>query len=279
MIVPESILLEQVSLLTPLAIRFRDPATRSLVSEGLDVSVRTLAGGGRAVPAFPNRSGMFVARGLPGLRDLEAGAGDDAFWDDLSDTDRRTFAIEVNDRKGRYLPWRIEADLPNRGLVSPACLPSLPPMSGVPLYSSPARPPVPGMAVIRVEMDTVSTDGDSVPARWALVQVKVGPETALGLADERGVAMVLVPYPKPGNGSTVPLSDMEWPVELQVSWSPDPAAPKLPELCQTLGQQPASVFRDRAGTEAFAPLAGLRFGRELVLTGDPSGKVFVRPTA
>lgn len=274
-----SVLLERVSLLTPVAIRFWDQATRSYVREGLEVTVRPATSAGRAVPALPNRSGVYVARGLPGLREAESGAGDAAFWDTLPSDHVRPFLIDVIDLKGRFLPWSIEADLPQRGFVMPACLSSLPPMPGVPLFSSPARPAVPGMAMVRVEIEEVAAEGVSTPARWAFVQVKVGTETALGLTDELGRAALIAPYPRPGNGDTVPLSDSEWAVELKVLYAPDEAETVAPVLCRSLNQGLVPVFRDREGTEGFTPQAKLRFGRELVLTDDLSGKVFVRPTA
>jgi hypothetical protein len=274
-----SVLLERVSLLTPMAIRFWDQATRSPVRDGLAVKVRPATGAGRAVTAMPNRSGVFVARGLPGLREPESGAGDAGFWDTLPSDQVRPFVIDVIDLKGRFLPWSIEADLPQRGFVMPACLSSLPPMPGVPLFSSPARPPVPGAAMVRVEIEEVPADRPSGPARWAFVQVKVGTETALGLTDERGSAALIAPYPKPGNGSTVPLSDSEWAVELKVRYAPDETGTALPVLCRSLGQDLIPVFRHRTGPEVFTPQAKLRFGRELVLADDASGKVFVRPTA
>jgi hypothetical protein len=68
-------------------------------------------------------------------------------------------------------------------------------------------------------------------------------------------------------------------VELHVSYESGSAATDVPELCHTIGQPPVTVFRNRDGTAAFTPEAKLRFGRELVLAGDVSGKVFVRPTA
>jgi hypothetical protein len=91
-----SVLLERVSLLTPMAIRFWDQATRSFVRDGLDVKVRPATGAGRAVPAIPNRSGVFVARGLPGMREPESGTGDAAFWESLPSDQVRPFLIATD---------------------------------------------------------------------------------------------------------------------------------------------------------------------------------------
>ncbi len=287
MIAPGWKFLEAVSNVTPLGIRFWDVAARALVSDGLEVTVSPKEQPFQRVPAIANRSGVFTAHGLPGLRRLETGAGDTAFWSSLKDPGagpfddddlpRQAFTIEVVDRRGRFLPWTIEALLPHRELLTPACAATVfPNVPGIPLLSGPARPPVPGMAVVRVEIDESGLPPlRRKPARWAIVQVTVGAETAIGMTDEDGRALILVPYPKPGNGAPAPLAKAEWPVEIKVRCGPEPGTGRYPDICLAQAQEDKPLFRNRDGTGVLE-FGKLRFGQEYAVPGDASGKVFVK---
>ena len=109
-------LMERQTILAPLGLRFRDAITGADVSEGLAVTVYPTANPSARTRAFPNRSGAYVLHRAPGLLDATHGAGDDAFWDNL--TAKKTFTVEVFDQTRRYLPCTFQADLPARGLLA-----------------------------------------------------------------------------------------------------------------------------------------------------------------
>lgn len=262
--------LDTVTAVAPLGLRFADAATGAAVGDGLAVTVYAAGRPWRTVAAVPNRSGVYVARGLPGLRDAESGAGDDVYWAAVS---RRPFVVEVSDTQGRYLPTRFNADLPARGLFAPPCVrPASPPGVDVPvlLYSAPSRTPPPGMAAVRAELfDPVTAGG--VPAAWAvLTVVPPGGPGAIGVADDQGRVVVFFPYPEPAPfvpgspaSSVASLTFQSWPLALRVAYAP-PTSPPGPDLCPMLSQPPATLWADAARTQPLT--AGtLAYGQPLVL--------------
>ena len=84
-----------------------------------------------------------------------------------------------------------------------------------------------------------------------------------------------MPYPKPGNGASVPLAETTWPVEIQVRAGPVSGAGQYPDLCLAQAQEVKPLFRNPDGTGALE-LGNVRFGQEYAVRGDPSGKVFVK---
>jgi hypothetical protein len=269
---PRHVVLDTLHLLCPLGMRFRDTVTGATVSDGLRVEAWPSTGYERRTAAVQNRSGVFAFHGLPGMRAVENGAGDDAFW--ASPPDIREFVVEALDAARRFLPVRFLAAAPTRGLFQPACAaPDSPPgdAAWVPLFSAPWRPPPPGMAVLRAELfDAVY----GVPAAWALVEAETGapPLRYRGMADDRGRVALFFPYPEPEGfhiGSPVPsngaaVGDYEWPVRVSVFYRPYLRPPEIPDLCDVLDQPPAGVSAAAADTAPFHE-ARLRFGRELLL--------------
>src|SRR5262245_51979780 len=132
--------LERISILSPLGIRFWDAVTRTSISDGLTVTASPVSQPLIRRSAFVNRSDVFAFRGLPGLRDVENGLGDDAFWQ--SPPRQKEFIIEMNDARGHFLPARFQLPVPVKGLARLECLHS--PLSSeveaIPLFSAPARP-------------------------------------------------------------------------------------------------------------------------------------------
>jgi len=265
--------LERVTHVAPLGVRFWDRSTGTAVWDGLRL---THVDSGRL--AVPNRSGVFVVRGLPGMRAAEDGAGDEAYWESPPDLRVRTF--ELVDTLGRFHDVRFDAEAPARGVFDEDCgLATSPPDAAppsVPLFSLPSRLVPAGTAAVRAELVDAETGG---PAAWAVLEVSApGVDTARGIADRLGRVLVLLPYPEPPwQGASPPpgsrpLSAQTWPVELAVNYSPADASPPFPgagdreppDLCSVLTQLPASLS---TATSPAVPVTTdeLVFGRELVL--------------
>ncbi|MDX6477111.1 MAG: hypothetical protein QOH95_2622, partial [Gaiellaceae bacterium] len=122
---------ERLTYVAPLGVRLLDPATSRPFADGLVVQ----AAGRRLVA---NRSGVFVLIGVPGLGLAERGAGDEAYWADPPA--RTTVTVEVDDPRGRFLPFSFEAELPARGAFELACGSPADVDGPIVLFSSAARP-------------------------------------------------------------------------------------------------------------------------------------------
>src|SRR5437667_2244451 len=193
--------LETLTILAPLGIRFWDAVTNSIIADGLRVTAYPLSKPTRKVPSFPNRSGIYVLQNLPGMRDIENGAGDAEFWANLPP--KRPFVVEVVDHDRRFQPFLLSVDLPVKDIFTLECALGSPPsppdtgLSMVPLYSAPARP-VPGaMGILRASLWDPLT---GTPAAWAMLEAYVGgrsPVHAHGFADEKGRIALIFPYPEP----------------------------------------------------------------------------------
>jgi hypothetical protein len=277
--------LERVSRVAPVGVRFWDRPTARAVWEGLRLT--NVESDRRAVP---NHSGVFVAYDLPGMRDAEQGAGDEAYWASPPDLQELTF--ELVDELGRFHDVRFDLTAPFRGVFDEDCgFSASPPAAAppsVPLFSLPSRVVPAGTAAVRAELTDADT-GD--PAAWAVLEV-TAPEvaTARGIADRRGRVLVLLPYPEPPwHGTspppgTTPLTAQTWPVELSVRYSPASASPPLPgvddpeppDLCAVLTQLHAMLAAGASPAVA-VDSADLVFGRELVLNEEERRTLLVTP--
>lgn len=272
--------LERITRVTPIGIRFWDEVSTRVISDGLVVEVYAKGEPERRLAAGPNSVGVFVLPRLPGPRDpaFELGTGEAAFWQNVQP---RPHVIEVSDRNGHFQPFTIDQPLPARGLAVPPCLrPMKPPAEAVPLFSAPARPVPEGMAVLRADLMHVPQPGKPVPASWAVLEVLVaGQAPVRGVADCEGRVAVIFPYPEPLSGparpaspphsSRQPLRDQEWTVRLEAFYDPVAPAPSIPDLCRTLAQRPAMLWGDSNGVRPL-PDQTLHFGRESIV-----GIVFV----
>jgi hypothetical protein len=251
--------LDRVVRTTPLGLRPWDVAMDTPAQPGLRVSCRLR--GGRTVPAFPTPSGCYAVRSIPGLHAAEFPEDEDGYW--YSPPVRVRVTVEIADPLRRYLPEEVDAELPHRGLLTPSCPAPGPDGPVVPLFTAPARPVPPGFAVVRAELE-LSGGG---PASWAELSLVLPDGTRVrGFADGAGRATVLFPWPEPTtpapDGSAVPLSGQEWPLEASVAYGtaagrPVADADGAPELCALLAQRPATLGAD--------PAVRLRYGHELVL--------------
>ncbi len=283
----------RLSRTTPLGLRFSDEVTGKVVGDGLVVTAYPPDSPLRRIEAGVNSTGVYVLTGLPGLREVEFGNGDDAFWSALEATSpppaTATFKIEVVDAWRRFVPFLLTIDAPVRGIVTalePAT--SSPPGSsqGIPLYSSTSRSVPAAVAVLRAELREWRSGGnhEGEPARWAVIEARMaGRRIARGVADERGRVVLVFSYPAPVThplgsppaisppGAEGPaLRDQQWPIELVASFDklnpapPFPGAPTLPELSEVLNQSPAILWADTERSEVLSE-AVLSFGQELIV--------------
>ena len=297
-------LAERLTVVAPLGLRFWDDVSGKTIGTGLSVTAYPPDNPGRRVEAFANRSGVYVLRNLPGLREVENGAGDADFWRSLPA--KKPFVIEVADTERRFLPFTINVSLPERGVFAwqdPSH--ASPPTAAlaVPLYSTPARQAPTSMAVVRAELREwqPGSSHEGRPAAWAVLEARLsGRLLARGFADEQGRVALIFPYPEPVTHTlssppanspppeTAPqLRDQEWAIEFTALYAPLVAdRGSFADLNDILTQRSASLWSD---TERGRPLteATLQFGRELVLRsrdfaadpieGEPTSVLFITP--
>lgn len=270
-----------ITLVTPLGLRFRDAATGRVVGDGLDVR-HTPAGGGRPRIATVGPSGVWSLSGLPGLRELESGAGDQAYWDQVPAL-ARTFEVTVEDLARRYLPLRLSALAPFRELFAPVCgsplmSPVSPPSSDdhVPLFRAPACPAPPGYGTVRADLREPS----GTPAAWAVLVVRPdGGAAALGMADDQGRVAVPVSYPGPSGTTVSPLPGSQrsfaaerWRLTVECRYDRTCPPDRPPDLCAALDQAPAALDLESASPE-------LPYGRDLVLKSSSRSELVVTAAA
>ncbi len=275
---------EVVRLRCALGLRFRDSATRAIVTSGLRVTASPLSGARvEPVEGRANRSGVWTFHGLPGLRAFELGTR--PFLDSarFSPPEPPRFRIEVRDDDGRFLPSAFVAAASERGpftFTVPAS--PLEDWSEVPLFSAPERPAPPGCAVIRADLTVRRAGLPDEPARAALVRAaaivrnrRTQPVTALGIANHKGSVSVVVPWPElvtlaelsPPGG--LRMDDQGWEFEFAAWQNADAAENGTVDLDRVLARlnehsDPLSI--DGPPLRPFSR-ATLKYGRELVLPG------------
>lgn len=148
-----------------------------------------------------------------------------------------------------------------------------------------------GMAVVRMDL---TTGGEKVPASWALVQVLLAnggaapTVVAEGIADARGCALVLFPYPEPRD--LLPASRVligteftrhSWDVQCRVFHSGIDAGTEPPDLMAILAQRSGQPALIADGTAAGSRVMSGRLeqGRELILRSPASrfSKLIIHP--
>jgi hypothetical protein len=244
--------IERLARVAPLGVRFWDELARAMMGDGLIVTAYRPSDPDRRFALVLNRANTFVLQNVPGLREMEFGAGDQDYWDDLPAA--QGFVIEVVDAEGRFIPFTFHAEAPQRDQLEWVC--GSPPQraGAVPLISSPARRLPGGYGVIRAELrDQAQFDTRTkqyAPAKWAVLEAWCdGQRIGRGIADEQGRIVVAFPYPEPINppltsppsGPRKRLTDQQWPVELRAFYSPLSPTPKIPDLCAALTQTPAQL--------------------------------------
>jgi hypothetical protein len=265
--------LETFGRVCPLGVRFWDPVERQYVSDGLVVNVRLASSQTRTL-ATATGARIFAAMNLPFLAVNERGKGDDAYWQRVL-ANPLGFVVEVEDLRGRYLPFSFPAQLPNRGLFVWGC-PFLSPQGfgladGVSLFPAPSYPVASTRAVIRADLQDVDTKQGAAGA--VLQAVVDGAVTVQGIADANGRVAIVFPWPEPRDfppvdGSPLPATgngytSHTWPVVLSVRYGAINPYPAYPDLCTSFGQVPAQLWSDASG----APLGmqTLTMGADLVV--------------
>lgn len=277
-------IIERITFTAPLGLRFWDIRLDAPVGPGLNVVASPESNTQRQTAAVANTSGTYVFHHLPGLRALEAGSGDAAYWSGL--TDARSFLIQVDDPFGRFLPFSFVAEAPHRGIYAFACDSPLssPPdaLASVPAYSTATRAPAPGMAVLRAELQDTLT---RAPAAWAVVEARIGTLPPVrAIADAAGRVALVFAYPEPVGfptgsplrGSGPALINQTWTVQLSAAYTPAASVSDAPNLCVTLAQDPAHLWGDAAQTEPLTHVT-LQFGRELVIRSGMLPSLLITP--
>jgi len=280
-------ILEQVSVMAPLGMRFRDAATNAMVDDGLSVVAYPSDNPARRTTAFTNRKGVFVFRDLPGLRAAENSAGDSMFWASLAK--KKSFLIEVKDGLRRFQSFLLNIDLPVKGLYRwELDVSSSPPApeAPVPLFSASSRRAPAGMAVVRADLWNPHTDE---PAAWALVEASVsGKVLGRCFADEKGRILLIFAYPEPKEtSSTSPISspvsghrkslvDQSWPLDLQAFYTPIKPVPEIPDLAEVFRQAPAHLWSSLSPAIELGQ-QNLEFGKELILKSVSESLLWITP--
>ncbi len=280
--------LDRLTRVTPLGLRFWDVAAGKVVGNGLSVTATPPDNPARIIPATLNRSGIYLFQNLPGLREVEHGAGDADFW---LNPPQRTFIIDVIDSQRRYQPFRFAAQIPTRDLFTLDCLPETsppnPPSASIPLHPARTYSVPPGLAVLRAHLRQINDQ----PAAWAVLEVRrQGQLLGRSFADRDGQLLVAFPYPEPlGPEFTSPPNsppgsppfgerprptEQSWTLQLDLFFSPSVAAAAIPDLCEVLGQPPAML------STALSPLTPLtevtlEFGKELVIKSSSESVLWV----
>lgn len=280
-------ILERIARPAPFGIVFWDFATGAPVGDGLDVTLTLLGRPALAASLIPNRSGVWVASRLPGRTDFELAATGD--WSTL----RRPYRIEVVDRARRFLPLRLDSELPTGGLyewpswgdypqapLRPLTVGQSPPdvsPGRIPLFSAPERQVAGPLAEVRCELLDAAT---GLPAAWALVTASHGGIVrGLGLADAMGRTHLLFPYPereRPSLTSPPAITDFRWALEIAAYYDPPPGpVPAIPDLGAIMAQldHPCDLFASTLSPPEPLGQQLLNFGRPLVMrTGNtPDG--------
>jgi len=222
----------------------------------LTVSAQRARWFGLATPAQATRSGFYAFAHLPGLRQLEFGAGTNEYWSSIPDREKRDMVVMVEDAQGRFLPVAFTAVTPYQKLFGLACLPEDLPLATIPLFSAPARPAPGGLAVVRAELRTAEG-----PAVHAVLEVLLADRLlGRGLADAQGRTVVFFPYPASAIGEPVPLLQRKWDITLRARYSHKPALKPggPPDLCAVFAQPVAAPLAPSSAT--------LIYGQELFVS-------------
>src|SRR5690349_6220796 len=104
------LVLDRVTIVAPLGLRFHDASTGEAVCDGLMVTAYPVTRPSARRSLVTNRRGVYALRGAPGLRDLENGSGDSNYWN--PPPPQRDFVVEVIDRQDRFIPFQFVVGLP-----------------------------------------------------------------------------------------------------------------------------------------------------------------------
>jgi hypothetical protein len=269
---------------TPLGIGFWDSVSARVVSAGLQVGVWPAGQEHRRIETLSNGQGIFCAQCLPGLRDQEYGSGDADYWAG-SGLHARSFVIGVRDSGGSFLPMRLGAQLPVRGLFVPGCgSPLLGSASSayVPLFSAPSRRLPGGVAAVYAQLAVPGDSGSTTPAAWCVAEAWIAGElVASGMADAGGALLLAFAYPAPPLAASSPaepwsLYQSNWQVELRLRYSAQADPTQAPDYCRAM-QQPEVQAIDGLSPLTPMPAQTLFYGQALVFrsSASPRGELLL----
>jgi hypothetical protein len=282
---PEVMVLEQITRVGPLGVRFWDVAAMSPAGAGIKVVGYPDAFPELRFEAGMNHTGVYFFYNLPGMRDVENGDGDEEFW--TNHPPKIPYTVEVSDPQQRYLPYQFSVLMPSHGLFglvdSPLSGMLTPDATWLPVFSAPSRvmPGPTGVVHALLKDATLSSPleppDNLPPAAWALVTAQAsGVPLMTGLADDRGAVSLSIPYPEPRNSpfasplvsplgtGSLRLSDQTWPLNISVFYRSSTSVGQLPDLLSILRQPLAKSWSDTAHSTP-ANTFTLKFGTELVL--------------
>ena len=281
--VPDHTVIGSQRVHTLLGVQCWDAADETLVSDGLLIEAWPEDDPRSVTKAFRTRSGIYAFQGLQGLREAEypleeaSGAIVPA-----------AYVVKVEDLKGRFTPTTVRTTLPatTGGLFQLNCSGSLPEeaVSGVFLFSAPARNVPPGFANViaqLVEFDTRE------PAVGAVMEVQLTDGARwIGISDENGQVAVVFPYPRlnvtlsgsfPEGG--MPLHQHTWDITIQIRYAPEdverPLGTDVPELCSVLQQSSGRLYNTEAGGSVASLPALLSFGKETVIRTESTSVLLI----
>jgi hypothetical protein len=285
------LLLDRLTMVAPLGLRFHDAITGEAVGDGLSVWAYPVGRPQASRPLFLNRRGVYVLHDAPGLRELRNGAGDDDYWNNLPP--KKDFVIEVTDSRSLYLPFQFTASIPARGIYEwDGSISNSPPAAAksIPLYSSPSRGTAAGLAAVRADLWDPTQVAQGAPAASAVLELYDDDRfIARGIADQQGRVLVLFPYPAPKTfapssppGSPLgsppratgpALTDQVWTFRARALYaiqSPPQISTdnSLPDLRAVLSQPEATLWADETQTEELFEVA-VQFGQPLILKSRP----------
>jgi hypothetical protein len=262
---------DRLVLLAPFGVLFRDHLGGRVIADGLRVELRR-AGSGEWQRLAANPSGVFAAHALPGLRLPIEGS-----------PPTRRYEMRMRDERDRFLPLRMDVDLP-AGLYDPGLSTSSPPERepAVPLYSAPTRAVGGSGGVVRASLRSAADPGR--PAAWARVELWLGSvRLAEGVADAQGGLLLACGLPPPRepplHGSPpTPVAGFErlrWDVTLRAHWEPALAEQAIPDLHRVHRQPEVPLLRAAGSPEQPLGPQVLRPGGPLVVRSDGSSYLFV----
>ena len=285
------VVLDRLTSVAPLGLRFHDVSTGTAIGDGLNVSAYPLGQPKAACVLSPNRRGVFILHHAPGLRTVENGTGDDDYWTNLPP--RKDFVIEVRDDQYRFVSFQFIAALPNRGIYQwhePVAGSPPSQTTSIPLYSSPARTAAAGVAVVRADLWDPTRGPKGSEAPFAVLELYDNDRfVARGIADQKGHVALMFPYPAPkrfapSSPPTSPLgsppraagpalTDQVWTFRVRALYavqSPPqiPSNDALPDLRALLLQREARLWADEAQTDQLLEVA-VQFGQPLILRSRP----------
>jgi hypothetical protein len=275
-------LIEELTVVTPLGVRFWDPVTDAAVTDELAVTAWPENVPGQVRPARRTPAGIYAFQNLPGLHGVEHPAGEgDAVDSPPSPPEARRFVVEVRDRLRRFLPAAFVVPLPYEGIYPTRPAPGSPPPGAPPgfyLFPAPARPPAAGLACVRGQLVDAAT---GAPGAHAVLEVRRnGGPARVGIADADGVVLVLFPYPlfeytrvgSPPVLVGLPPRQQGWDLTVRLRYQPGDlrftAGSEVPLLPSVLGQRSGLLRPSPSGPAVAEMTARLEFGRELILRTD-----------